>query len=75
MGIVVPFGHADQLTRAIAESLGRKWDRDAIVAHAEHNNWDGRVTTLVEEFGAIVARYAGAGLPERGPPPKPSLRS
>jgi teichuronic acid biosynthesis glycosyltransferase TuaC len=75
LGIVVPFGHADQLTRAIAESLGRKWDRDAIVAHAEHNDWDGRVTTLVEEFSAIVARYAVDGVPERGPPPKPSLRS
>jgi teichuronic acid biosynthesis glycosyltransferase TuaC len=75
LGIVVPFGDAEQLTRAIAQSLGRPWDRDAIVAHAERNNWDSRVTALVDEFAAIVARYSGTGVPERGPPPKPSFLS
>ena len=63
------------LTQAIADRLGREWDRDAIVAYAESNGWDRRVTTLVEEFGAIVARYAVPSAPERGPPAKPSLRS
>jgi teichuronic acid biosynthesis glycosyltransferase TuaC len=72
LGILVPFGHADQLARAIADALGRNWDRDAIVAYAEGNSWDHRVSTLAEEFATIVVRHAGSSVPERAPPAKPS---
>ena len=74
LGIVVPFGQPDQLARAIAESLRRAWDRDAIVAYAEHNSWDRRVSTLVDEFTAIVA-HADTGVPEHAPAGKPSVLS
>jgi glycosyltransferase involved in cell wall biosynthesis len=75
LGILVPFGHADQLAQAIADALGRSWDRDAIVAYAESNSWDRRVSALAEEFAAIVARHAVTSVPERAPSSKPSLLS
>jgi teichuronic acid biosynthesis glycosyltransferase TuaC len=62
LGILVPFGEPDELARAIAEALCRDWDRDAIVAHAEANDWDQRVAVLADEFAGIVAREAGADL-------------
>jgi teichuronic acid biosynthesis glycosyltransferase TuaC len=67
LGIVVPFGNAERLRQSIAEALGRAWDRDAIVAHAERNSWDRRVSVLVNEFVAIVARQAGNGAAGRAP--------
>jgi teichuronic acid biosynthesis glycosyltransferase TuaC len=73
LGTLVPFGHADQLARAIADALGRNWDRDGIVAYAERNSWDRRVSTLAEEFAAIATRHAVASAPGRAPPAKPSL--
>ena len=75
LGILVPFGQADKLEQAIADALRRQWDRDAIVAYAESNGWDRRVSTLVDEFAAIVARHAGTKAPEQVPPAKPSLLS
>ena len=59
LGILVPFGDESALAQAIADALGRDWDRDAIVAYAEANSWERRVQTLIEEFVAIVARDAG----------------
>jgi glycosyltransferase involved in cell wall biosynthesis len=65
LGILVPFGEPDELARAMSEALGRDWDRDAIVAHAEASTWDQRVAALTEEFAGIVAREAGADMPDR----------
>jgi teichuronic acid biosynthesis glycosyltransferase TuaC len=72
LGILVPFGRADQLAQAIADALGRTWDRDAIVAYAQNQSWDRRVSMLAEEFAAIVVRYAGASIPTGAPSGKPS---
>jgi len=68
LGIVVPFGDSDRLAQAITDALGREWDRAAIVAYAESNSWDRRVSTLAEEFVAIVARQADTCAPERAAP-------
>jgi glycosyltransferase involved in cell wall biosynthesis len=65
LGILVPFGEPDELARAMAEALDRDWDRDAIVAHAEANDWDQRVAVLADEFAGIVAREAGVDVPGR----------
>jgi teichuronic acid biosynthesis glycosyltransferase TuaC len=75
LGILVPFGQPHQLEQAIASALRREWDRDAIVAHAERNSWDRRVSALAEEFAAIAARHAVASVPERVASSKPSLLS
>jgi len=73
LGTVVPFGQADQLARAIADALIRDWDRDAIVAYAESNNWDCRVRTLAESFTEIVGERAGTDVASRGASGKPLL--
>lgn len=75
LGALVPFGHPDKLEQAIADALARHWDRDAVVAYAESNNWDRRVRTLAEEFAAIAARHAHTDVHRRRPPAKPLLRS
>jgi teichuronic acid biosynthesis glycosyltransferase TuaC len=73
LGTVVPFGDQNLLAQAIADAIGREWDRDAIVTYAEANNWDRRIRTLAEEFTAIVVRHAVTNVPESSSPSKPSL--
>lgn len=73
LGILVPFGDPDRLAKALTDALTRKWDREAIVAYAENNSWDHRVTTLAEEFVAIVSGRAGASAPEPAASRAPSL--
>jgi glycosyltransferase involved in cell wall biosynthesis len=50
LGILVPFGDADALRAAIAESLGKSWDASRIRLYAEENSWDHRIEQLVAEF-------------------------
>jgi glycosyltransferase involved in cell wall biosynthesis len=54
LGTVVPFGKPAALQQAIAEALRRHWDRAVIRAHAEANNWAGRVQILLEELRAVA---------------------
>jgi teichuronic acid biosynthesis glycosyltransferase TuaC len=75
LGMLVPFGHRDQLAQAIADALVRDWDRDAIVAYAESNSWERRVRTLAEELAAIAVGHAGTDVRRRGSPGTPLLRS
>ena len=48
LGTIVPFGDTSALASALAAALGRKWNRDAIMAHARENSWDSRIAVLVE---------------------------
>jgi len=73
LGILVAFGKADKLTQAIEEALTRDWDRDAIVAHAQANNWDRRIKLLAEQFTEIVERHAQKDVADRDRRGKPSL--
>lgn len=75
LGTLVPFGEPEPLSQAIADALGRDWDRDAIVSYAESCSWERRVRTLAEEFAAIAARQAGTDVQPHGSPGKPLLRS
>jgi len=59
LGIIVPFGDGEALTRALAQALRTEWDRGAIIAHARDNDWSKRVEVLLEEFTAI-SREGGA---------------
>jgi len=61
LGTLVPFGDGDALRAAIAAALGKRWDREAIIAHARANAWDGRVACLVDEFRALVEAPAEPG--------------
>jgi glycosyltransferase involved in cell wall biosynthesis len=54
LGILVPFGSAEALQTAIAQALGRDWDREAIRRYASENTWDRRVAVLIAEFEAVT---------------------
>ncbi|HTS21118.1 MAG TPA: glycosyltransferase [Casimicrobiaceae bacterium] len=75
LGIVVPFGDREALSRAIDAALSRPWDRDAIVAHAQAESWERRVATLDEEFAAIAARGPTAGMRAADPSANPLPRA
>jgi glycosyltransferase involved in cell wall biosynthesis len=56
LGRIVPFGDPSRLVGAIDESLGTRWDRTAIRAHAESHGWETRIPALLEIFDSVVAR-------------------
>jgi glycosyltransferase involved in cell wall biosynthesis len=61
LGMVVPFGMAEELQAALSQALKQDWDRSAIIAYAQANSWDDRVRVLTDEF---------VGLTEKGNPDK-----
>jgi glycosyltransferase involved in cell wall biosynthesis len=67
LGILIPFGDARVLEDAIHAALARRWDREALCAHAARNAWDTRVEALVEEFRRLA--------PPPAPPTPPALRA
>ena len=64
VGATVPFGDARALRAAIAEGLRRTWDRDAIRAYAEANDWEERIGRLEEIYG--VVQLARMDVAQRG---------
>lgn len=54
LGLLVPFGDAGALQDALESALARNWDRAALRAYAEDNEWKKRVTELVEEFRLLA---------------------
>jgi glycosyltransferase involved in cell wall biosynthesis len=60
LGIIVPFGHRQSLTGAIAEALRRQWNREDIASHAARNGWERRVDVLTSELQTVVARTEAA---------------
>jgi glycosyltransferase involved in cell wall biosynthesis len=55
LGTIVPFGDAAALTAALGVALSRQWNRDAILAYAESNQWDKRVAQLLRAFAPLLA--------------------
>jgi teichuronic acid biosynthesis glycosyltransferase TuaC len=64
LGAVVPFGDAASLQTALSAALALDWDRDAILAYARDNEWDGRVAALVAAFRALYRSGAVAATNE-----------
>jgi glycosyltransferase involved in cell wall biosynthesis len=64
LGIVVPFGDAAALQGALDRALQAEWDRGRIRAYAEENQWDRRVSVLVDAFRRL-APAPRAPLPAR----------
>ncbi len=54
LGTVVPFGDAAALQQALERALEKTWDRAAIAAHAQANQWDRRVAQLLRAFEPII---------------------
>lgn len=55
LGSIVPFGDTAALTAALDAALGKSWDRAAILAYAEANQWDKRVAQLLRAFAPLLA--------------------
>ena len=55
LGTITAFGDSGALGNAIAEALGREWDRASIIAYARDNSWDTRVEILEQEFKVLVS--------------------
>lgn len=62
LGTVVPFGDPAALQAALSSALVRDWDRDAILAYARENEWDGRVSALVAAFRTLGPTVPGTVL-------------
>ncbi len=54
LGTIVAFGDQAALTDAVADALGREWNRAEIRQYAESHQWDCKISTLVEAFRALV---------------------
>ena len=63
LGRIVPFDDAQALQHALDDALNTHWDRAAIIAYAQANQWDKRVAQLVRAFDAIL----GAPVPTMQP--------
>jgi len=61
LGRVVSFGDREALSRAIDDALRTDWDRAAIRRHAERNDWQQRVSTLLDEFRRLAPGSNGRG--------------
>lgn len=57
LGTIVPFGDAAALTPALDQALARDWDRAAIRAYAESNDWSRRIDQLVALHTAVVESW------------------
>jgi glycosyltransferase involved in cell wall biosynthesis len=69
LGSIVPFGDAAALTAALDSALDKPWDRGAILAYAEANQWDKRVAQLLHAFAPMLAN------PEAAPQPAAATKS
>ena len=67
LGMVVPFGDAAALMRALERALAMTWDRTAIRGYAEANTWERRVETLVAEFQAVCCEGRASHTPATAP--------
>ena len=54
LGRIVRFGDAPALRQALDDALGHDWDRAAILAYAQANQWDKRVTQLLRAFETLL---------------------
>jgi glycosyltransferase involved in cell wall biosynthesis len=56
LGTIVAFDDAPALLAALEAALGKKWDRDAILAYAFENQWDKRIAQLLRAFAEIMVQ-------------------
>ncbi len=65
LGSIVPFGDGAALQQALDEALGKEWDRTAILEYAQANQWEKRVTQLLQAFAPLLANSSN---PEQSAP-------
>lgn len=55
LGTIVPFGDTAALQRALDTALNTDWNRAAILDYARANQWDKRVTQLLQAYDRIIS--------------------
>ncbi len=76
LGTIVPFGDAGALEAALHEALSQSWATGAIRQYAVSNDWDLRVSLLVDEMRKLHAAAAvDVGLPAHLPQAVPGRRA
>lgn len=63
VGTLVPYGDGEALRNAIVDGLEKRWDVEAIIAHARDNAWEKRIGQLLQAFDTI---HTGNQPRERG---------
>ena len=58
LGTIVPFGDGPALRQALDVALARNWNRAAILDYARANQWDKRVTQLLQAYESLVDPFA-----------------
>jgi glycosyltransferase involved in cell wall biosynthesis len=54
IGMVVPFGDQQALSKALKQAFDRDWVRQDIINYASNNSWDQRVEVLRRNFSELV---------------------
>jgi glycosyltransferase involved in cell wall biosynthesis len=54
LGTIVPFGDSPALQQALDAALNKDWDRTAILAYAQANQWDKCVAQLLRAFDRLI---------------------
>lgn len=62
LGTVVPFGEPGALMAALAQALEADWSVAALTAYAQANDWNLRVTDLLDEFQGVMPDPAPVNL-------------
>jgi len=60
VGTIVPFGDPQALIDALADAIGRDWDRAAIRRYASANAWESRIAVLLDEFRGLARASSAA---------------
>jgi teichuronic acid biosynthesis glycosyltransferase TuaC len=58
LGSIVPFGDRAALQKALDAALNKDWDRAEILDYAQANQWEKRVTQLLQAFAPLLANVS-----------------
>jgi glycosyltransferase involved in cell wall biosynthesis len=60
LGLLVPYGDGPSLERSLLGALGRRWDPEALAAHARRHSWDATADQVLAELSRLAPGGAGA---------------
>jgi len=63
LGSIVPFGDSAALQQVLDAALKKEWDHSAILDYAQANQWEKRVTQLLQAFAPLLANASNPEQP------------